>query len=92
MEMKRDEKKRAIINELYRSLLHGNEIEFQYNDKSYYILPVFNENRVTSVCFGEFNAEKEYVCKAEDELYNVKLEDSILGEEIFQIRITWKNF
>ena len=32
-----------MISNLYRSVLRGNEIEFQYNNKNYYILPNYKK-------------------------------------------------
>lgn len=81
-----------VIGELFDSLLRGNEIEFQYDERCYYILPNFSGKDVISVCLGEANTEKEVICTSQEELYNACIGDTILGEIIFQIDTTWKNF
>ena len=82
----------TVLSELYNSIFCGNEIEFLYNKKRYYVLPVWEENKVTSVCFGEAYSENEIVCYSEDELYNASIEDVILGEVISKVNIVWTNF
>lgn len=80
------------LSELYSSVLHGNEIEFRYGEKKYYILPYYVENNIMGVCFGEAYTEKEIVCLSEKELYNVGIENTSLGKVVSKIDIIWNNF
>lgn len=80
------------LSELYNSILRGNEIQFQYDKKNYYILPNYDKKRVVGVCFGEAYTENEIVCFSENELYNARIENTILGKVTSQINIVWKNF
>lgn len=80
------------LTELYNSILRGNEIEFQYDNKCYYILPSFDKNNIVGVCFGEAYTENEIVCLSEKELYNAQITNTVFGKIISKINIVWKNF
>ncbi|MBR6406964.1 MAG: hypothetical protein IKS19_00015 [Clostridia bacterium] len=81
------------FSELYNTVLRGNEIEFVCNSKHYYILPHWGENNLADgACFGEACADNNVVCMTEEELYNAKAGDTVLGEIIPRVEITWMNF
>ncbi len=80
------------LSELYGSILHGNEIEFRYGEKKYYVLPYYDGKNIIGVCFGEAYTGIEIVCLSENELYNAGIENTILGKVISKIDIIWKNF
>lgn len=82
----------SILSKLYKSVLNGNEIEFQYDKKNYYILPNYENNKVVGVCIGEAYTENEKICFSETELYNTCIGNIILGKVISQINIVWTNF
>ena len=76
----------SSLSELYNSILRGNEIQFRYDKKYYYIVPNFEQNEVVSVCFWEAYTENEIICSTESELYNARIENTILGEVASQIK------
>lgn len=81
------------LDELYNSILCGNEIEFLYNKKHFYILPFYGDGEsVVGVCFGEAYKDNEVVCLSANELYGVILENNAFGKIISEIEITWRNF
>ena len=82
----------ALLSKLYNSILHGNEIQFQYNNKQYYILPNYDKNKIEGVCFGEAYTENEIVCLSATELYDARIENTILGKVASHINIVWRNF
>ena len=80
------------FKELYNSVLRGNEIEFRHDGKHYYILPHYDNNKVVGASFGEAYETTNVICLSEDELYNTRIKDTILGEAVFQIELVWENF
>ena len=80
------------FHELYDSILRGNEMEFMYNGKRYYILPCFNDANVNGCCFGEAYADVQVFCGSEQELYRAKVGNALLGEIISEVSILWYNF
>lgn len=80
------------FDELYETTLRGNEIEFKYNEKFYFILPYFKDKKVVGVSMGQFNADDEKVCYSKQELYDVEIDDMVFGEILDSIDILWDNF
>ena len=80
------------FSSFYNSILCGNEIEFEYKDKRFYVLPVFADKKVVGVRFGEAYSERDTICFCESELYNAYIDDLLLGEIISHINIVWNNF
>ena len=80
------------FSSFYNSFLRGNEIEFEYKNKRFYVLPVFVDEKVIGVRFGEAYSENDTICFCESELYNVCIENSLLGEISSSINIVWNNF
>lgn len=73
------------FDEFYNTMLRGNEVEFIYNEKHFYILPHFDENeKVTGVCLGEAYTDDEKIYFSSGELYNATIGNTtnckILGE------------
>ncbi len=80
------------FDDLYESIFRGNEIEFQYGEKQYYILPYFNKSGIViGVLFGEAYSEKDLICFSKEELYNARIENTNFGTVFSQIKITWRN-
>lgn len=82
----------SSFRELYSSILRGNEIEFQYMGKHYYVLPHFDGNNVVGVDFGAAYSENEDIYFSEYDLYHACIENTIFGKIFPQIDITWRNF
>jgi len=80
------------FDELYDTMLRGNEIEFRYKDKLYFILPYYKGMEVIGVSFGKFNSEEVKVCFSKQELYEIKVDNMPLGEIITSVDILWNNF
>lgn len=79
------------FDDLYNSFFRGNEIEFLYQGKHYYILPHFDNRVVKGVILGEAYSEEEVQCLSKDALYNARIENSILGDVIPYVEIIWNN-
>ena len=79
------------FDELYETMLRGNEIEFEYDRKCYFLLPYFEQNRVVGTMIGEKDKE-EVVCMSKEELYNLKIANSLFGEIVSRINILWYDF
>ncbi len=78
------------FEEMYDSMLRGNEIQFSYNGKSYYLLPCFDENeKVESVYLGLAYTDFEEKYSSMHELYNARIDDSVLGEILPKAEIIW---
>lgn len=88
----------ASFKSLYRSFdsfyelfFDGNEIEFTYNEKKYYLLPKFDKKQVIGITFGEAYQENETICRSKDELYQLQIDGKSLGDIVEDIDIIWKN-
>ena len=82
----------SSLEELYNSFFRGNELEFVYNDKKYYILPCYGINEtVVGVCIGE-SGMNENTCFSHTELSNYRIEKVKFGDILSDIRIIWFNF
>ena len=83
----------ASFDNFYNSFFRGNEVEFIYENDSYYLLPIFNNSKkVIGVCFGKAYANIDIECRSKDELYHVQINGSFLGDILDKIVITWHNF
>ena len=81
------------FDDFYDTLLRGNEIEFLYNEKHFFILPHFDENKkVTGVYLGEAYTDNEKIYFSSGELYNALVEDTTLKKIINKIEIKFYAF
>ena len=80
------------VSELYNSIFCGNEVEFLYNEKKYYILPCFSDNKVKGLYVGESYTENFVKCFSLKEFLNVKLQGSFIVDVFSKFEITWNNF
>ena len=81
------------FEEFYETFFRGNEVEFIYRGQQYYILPIWNASKtVTGVYFGKAYGENEIQCFSKEELYNVRIEDSTLGNILKEIKIKFYAF
>ncbi len=76
----------------YDSILRGNEIEFLYKEKQYYILPHFDKSCVIGVCFGEAYSDDEKIYFSFDELYNAPIENTTFDKILNEIEIKFYAF
>lgn len=76
------------FDEFYNTMLRGNEVEFIYNEKHFYILPHFDENeKVTGVCLGEAYTDDEKIYFSSGELYNAPIEGTTLNKILQEIDV-----
>ena len=90
--MNRSEEKIDACKKMFNSFYRGNEIEFAYNSKKYFLLPYWHKNVVIGALFGEQMMNKETICLSWDELYNLDVQGSKFGDIINLIEILWTNF
>ena len=79
------------LDEFYDTMLRGNEIEFVYKEKCYFLLPNFKNNKIKGILFGVFGSEEEIICLSKQELYNIPIETEVFGEILSSIHILWSN-
>ena len=80
------------FEELYETMLRGNEIEFIYKNKSYFLMPYFNEiDSVVGVLLGASGSRGVLFATKED-LYNADIEGEVFGNIFCQADIIWNNF
>lgn len=80
------------LEQLYESVLRGNEIELQYANKKYYILPYFTAGHVSGARIGEQNAKDEKICFSAQELSEASIENCNFGKILSKIKITFVCF
>ena len=81
------------INELYETIMRGNEVSFEYQGVRYYVLPYFNNDGVIKgACFGEFGGVNEVVFYSSEELSNASVKNRPLLDIVSEIDILWSNF
>ena len=81
------------FDDFYDTLLRGNEVEFIYNEKHFYILSHFDENeKVTGVYLGEAYTDNDKTYFSLNELYNAPVEDTTLKKIINEIEIKFYAF
>ena len=81
------------FEEFFESFLRGNEVEFSYNNRNYYILPIYTDGKkVFGVNFGEANCEQEQICFSQEDLFNVTIDGKPFGYLVEHIKIIWNNF
>ncbi len=81
------------FDDFYDTMLRGNETEFFYNEKHFYILPHFDENeKVTGVYFGEAYTDNDKIYFSSDELYNAPIEDTTLNKILGELEIKFYAF
>ena len=90
--MSKSEEKIDACKKMFNSFHRGNEIEFAYNSKKYFLLPYWHKNIVIGALFGEQMMNKETICLSWDELYNLDIQGSKFGDIINLIDILWTNF
>ena len=90
--MNKSEEKINFCKKMFNSFHRGNEIEFAYNSKKYFLLPYWHKNMVIGVLFGEQAIEKETICLSWNELYDLDVQESKFGDIINLIDILWTNF
>ena len=83
----------SSISQLFDSILRGNEIEFNYQGKAYFILPERNEDSsVIGVLLGEKYRGNPAICCSEQELRSALVGELSFCEIFSDINITWQNF
>ena len=81
------------FDDFFSSILHGNEIEFVYNEKQFYILPYRDSSdKIIGACFGEKYKDNDKICFSSKELYNVCIGNITLNTILSEIEISWYNF
>ena len=81
----------SSFEEFFDSLLRGNEIEFLFKSKRYYLLPVFSASQdVDGVVIGNLECETYYHSKAE--VCKHTIEGLPLIDILDEIEIVWRNF
>ena len=75
----------------YKTLLQGNEIEFLYRKKHYYIIPVYEKSNIIAVRLGEAYKDCDIVCTTKLDLYNAQINNISFGELVDKIDIIWNN-
>lgn len=80
------------FDEFYDTMFRGNEIEFKYNQKRYYLLPHFEGQEIVGTCVGESETNNECIYLTKAELYNAKIENVSFCEILTMIDICWYNF
>ena len=81
------------FEKFYLSILRGNEVEFKYLNRQFYVLPYFgNEIKAIGVRFGESYSENEIVCLSQQELFTVQIGSVEFGHVFSEIEIIWQNF
>ncbi len=81
------------FEDFYNTILRGNEIEFVYNKKQFYIIPYYDINgKVIGACLGEASSDNDMLCLSSDELYKASVENSIFNLILEEIDIIWSNF
>ena len=81
------------FDEFFDTFFRGNEIEFLYQNKRFYILPIYNEDKsVMGVSIGIAYGKTELICLSKNELYNAWIDKSIFGNILQEIEIVWNNF
>lgn len=83
--------KYSSFDDFYDTMFRGNEIEFKYDDKLYYVLPYFHDNEISGIMFGESAKEQNKICLTKNELYYADIGDSFFGEILSDIDIVWCN-
>lgn len=79
------------FKEFYETFFRGNEVEFVYKNKKFYLLPAYSDSKISGICFGTSENTDEQFCNSLDDLYNLKIEDDILGNIIDHIDIIGHN-
>lgn len=79
------------FDSFYELFFDGNEIEFTYNEKTYYLLPEYDEKQVVGIVFGEAYKENKTICRSKDELFRLQIDGKSLGDIIEEIDIVWNN-
>lgn len=83
----------SSISQLFDSILSGNEIEFNYHGKAYFILPERNKDgSIIGVLLGEKYRGNPSICYSEQELRSAFVGEISFYEAFCDIKITWKNF
>lgn len=81
------------IDEFYESFFRGNEVEFIYDSKHFFIIPEYNdEKKVIGVSFGLKNSDAHITLMSRDALFNASLGNEIFGNILDDLVITWHNF
>ena len=80
------------FDELYETMQRGNEIEFIFNSKKYFLLPFFENGQALGVVFGEHGTNEELICHSRQELYSINVDNKIFGEIVPDLKIIWRNF
>ena len=78
---------RTLVDRIFSTMLRGNEIEFKYQDKAYFLLPCWENKTVYAVCLGRAQTENEVVCASSDELYRAMLDGWTFGEIVSEINV-----
>lgn len=77
--------------DLYKSILRGNEIEFEYSGKQYFILPSFCNGNIVGALIGEQYMD-DILCKSAEDLENALIDGKPFKEIFHSINITNTNF
>ena len=84
---------KELFEKFYVSLLRGNEIEFRYKNKQYYILPCFGPDKaVVGVRMSESYSKNERVFFSQKELYLANIDGEKFGDVFLKMEIVWQNF
>lgn len=80
------------FHHFYNSFFKGNEIEFIYKSKRYYIVPHYDDNdEIIGVELGEANSTVNTICLSTSGLYNAAIGDTVFGEALSNIEIVHYN-
>ena len=81
----------SSFDDFFESFFKGNEFEFVYKQRRYYILPSYVEGRVKGIILGISNEDKETLFLSKESLYLAPIEESFLGNILKEIEIVWHN-
>ena len=81
------------FEDFFETLYRGNEIEFSYNGKSFFILPIFKDaHSVIGVTFGNAYSDKKVECFSKEDLYNIQIGNDLFGNIFDKIETTFYAF
>ena len=80
------------LKELYETFFRGNEVEFEYKGKKYYILPRFKDNHVLGVLIGQFGSNEDTQCLSIEEFRAFRVDNESFEDVFHSIEILSYNF
>ena len=82
----------SSLDQLFNSILRGNEIQFEFGGKEYFILPHYLNEKIVGAIIGEAYTDKDRVCLSVEEFQSAVINGFWFGDVFDKINITWRNF